>query len=394
MNPADVGEPGFDASPFDALVLVSFGGPEGPDEVIPFLERVTAGRGIPPERLAVVGEHYFTLGGVSPINAQNRSLLGALRDALDERGVALPLVLGNRNSAPFLANVLRDLHADGCRRVLAVATSAYASYSGCRQYREDIAAALGDIDADVDTPAGMTVLKMRHYGDADGFVAPFAAGLADALDRIAAEGVGADETTVVFTTHSVPHAMALGSGPLAAHAPVDESVYVREHLDVIERTLAHVRAARADAGNDDALPAWTLAYQSRSGPPQVPWLEPDVNDVIAGLAEQGVRAVVVVPIGFVSDHMEVVWDLDHEARATAEGLGLRFERVPTPGTDPAFVAALADRIVHTLTTGRSDDRNDASGEPGWCGGGCCERAAGGSGRPGADAPDRPVVAGI
>ena len=369
--------------PFDAILLASFGGPEGPDEVIPFLERVTAGKGIPRERLEEVGQHYFTLGGVSPINAQNRELVTALRDALTARGVGIPLVLGNRNSAPFLDTVLTDLHADGRPRVLAIATSAYASYSGCRQYREDIAAAVGDADL-----AGrIDVVKMRHYFDEDGFVLPFAESLAAALDRFAADGFGDDETVVAFTTHSIPHAMALGSGPLDEHRPLDQSVYVREHLDAIERTVALTARLRGLP-----TPEWTLSYQSRSGPPQVPWLEPDINDELAALATKGKRAVAVVPIGFVSDHMEVIWDLDNEAKATAAGLGMAFTRIATPGTHPAFVAALADKIVRTVRDGHSDDRG-----PHWCADGCCLRSAGGGGHPGGHGGSvelRSTVAGV
>lgn len=358
--------------PFDAILLASFGGPEGPEEVVPFLERVTAGKGIPRERLEEVGQHYFTLGGVSPINEQNRQLVAVLRDALDARGVDIPLVLGNRNSAPFLAEVLTGLHADGRLRVLAVATSAYASYSGCRQYREDIAVALNDADL-VDR---IDVVKMRHYFDEEGFVLPFAESLAAALDGFAADGFTDAETAVAFTTHSIPHAMALGSGPLAEHKPLEQSIYVREHLGAIEQTVAKTAELRGAP-----TPEWTLSYQSRSGPPQVPWLEPDINDELATLAEQGKRAVAIVPIGFVSDHMEVIWDLDNEAQATAADLGMAFARVATPGTHPAFVAALADKIARAVESGRSDDRG-----PGWCGDGCCE-----SGRPGG--PVRSTIAG-
>jgi ferrochelatase len=318
---------------YDALLLASFGGPEGPDEVMPFLERVTAGRGVPRERLVEVSHHYLELGGVSPINAQNRELLAALRPALDARGIDLPLYWGNRNSGPFFADVLRQIHADGHRSVLALATSAYSSYSGCRQYRENLAVARTEAGLDGD----LEIAKVHPYYDREGFVAPFRRAVAEALAQAAAAGHAADEVLVLFTTHSIPTAMALGSGPDEGRPADLPGRYEQQHLHVAEQVMS---------GSD--VP-WRLVFQSRSGPPQVPWLEPDVNDALREAAAAGVRSVVIAPIGFISDHVEVIWDLDHEARETADELGLEMVRVPTPGTDPAFVADLVDVFDDSLT---------------------------------------------
>lgn len=312
----------------DAILLASFGGPEGPDEVMPFLERVTAGRGVPRDRLEAVAEHYLALGGVSPINGQNRMLLAALRAELDRRGIDLPLFWGNRNSAPFFADALREAAEAGCRTVLAVATSAYSSYSGCRQYRENLAGALTETGLD----GVLDIAKLLPYYARDGFVQPFAGGVRAALLALEARGIPADATAVLFTTHSIPTSMALGSGPDEGRPTELPGRYEQQHLDVAARVMT------------DLDVPWRLVFQSRSGPPQVPWLEPDVNDAIREEAAAGRRAVILVPIGFVSDHVEVVWDLDHEGAATAAEVGIEMVRVPTPGIDPDFVAALVDAI--------------------------------------------------
>jgi ferrochelatase len=316
---------------FDAVLLASFGGPEGPDEVVPFLERVTAGRGIPPERLVEVGQHYFTLGGVSPINAQNRLLVAALREGLDARGLDLPVYLGNRNSAPFFADVLSQIHRDGHREVLAVATSAYSSYSGCRQYREDLARALDASDVALE----LTVRKAPPYGYLPGFTDAMLPGLVDALNE---RGAFSD-VHVFFTTHSIPHSMVAASGPPQTNT---RQRYVDQHLEIAERLMSSV------AQQFEVAPSWSLVYQSRSGPPNVPWLEPDINDALRTAVADGVHSVIVVPIGFISDHIEVVWDLDTQARETADGLGLQFVRVATAGTSPVFVAGLVDVIEEAL----------------------------------------------
>jgi ferrochelatase len=317
---------------FDAILLASFGGPEGPDEVMPFLERVTAGRGVPRERLEAVAEHYLHLGGVSPINAQNRDLLAHLRAELDRRGIDLPLFWGNRNSAPFFADALREVHAAGHRDVLALATSAYSSYSGCRQYRENLAHALDEAGLD----GQLTVAKVRPYFGREGFIEPFAHAVQRAVSDAVGRGVPTSAIRVLFTTHSIPTSMALASGPDEDRAASLPGLYERQHLVVAERVMAGVGAE------------WALVFQSRSGPPQVPWLEPDINDALREAAASGARLVVVAPIGFISDHVEVVWDLDHEAADTAAGLGIELVRVPTPGVDAAFVGALVDVLVEAL----------------------------------------------
>ena len=319
---------------FDAVLLASFGGPEAPDEVMPFLERVTAGRGVPRDRLESVSHHYMALGGVSPINAQNRELLQHLRKEMDRRGIDVPLYWGNRNSAPFFVDTLREIHDAGHRRVLAVATSAYSSYSGCRQYRENLAAAIEE--------AGLTgdieIMKARPYYERSGFVEPFAAGVTAALAGVT------DPATVrvLFTTHSIPTAMAEGSGPDELREGLP-GLYERQHLEVAGTVIAAAEEATGLSPLD-----WQLVFQSRSGPPQVPWLEPDIGDAVRSSSADGKSLVVVVPIGFVSDHVEVVWDLDHEAQEIAEEIGIGFIRVSTPGVAAPFVASLIDIVDDAL----------------------------------------------
>ncbi|HEX7354104.1 MAG TPA: ferrochelatase [Mycobacteriales bacterium] len=288
---------------WDALLLVSFGGPEGPDEVMPFLRRVTAGRGVSDERLAEVGRHYAAFGGVSPINGQNRALLAALRRAVD-----LPVYWGNRNAPPLLAEALAEMRDDGVHRALAYVTSAYSSYSGCRQYREDIARAQREV------PGAPAVDKLRVFYNHPAFVACFA----DAVEA-ARRRLEVDRPHLVFTAHSVPVGLA--------------------------RTSAYEMQLRAAARLVAGDLTWELAWQSRSGPPQVPWLEPDVGETLERLAAQAVPGVIVVPIGFVSDHMEVVYDLDTEAVPAARARGLRVERAATPGDDPRIVAMVADLVA-------------------------------------------------
>jgi protoporphyrin/coproporphyrin ferrochelatase len=299
---------------YDAVLLVSFGGPETPEEVLPFMEQVTAGRGIPRERLVEVSQHYALFGGRSPINDQNRALRAALEVELEAQGSALPVYWGNRNSDPFLADELRRMRDDGVRRALCLVTSAYSSYSGCRQYREDLARArdeVGDGAPELD--------KVRVYYNHPGFVEPQVDLVRRALDELPA-GVR-DDAHVVFTTHSIPRTMSRHSD------------YEVQHHETCRLVM-------------QAFPGrvWELVYNSRSGPPQVPWLTPDVNDHLEDLAADGTRAVVVVPVGFVSDHMEVVYDLDVEARATADRLGLAFARAGTVGLDHRFVAALVELV--------------------------------------------------
>ena len=343
----------------DAFLLVSFGGPEAPQEVMPFLENVTRGRGIPRERLEEVSLHYLALGGISPINGQNRALLSAIGTELAARGMDLPVYWGNRNWDPFLTPVLERIHADGHRRVLAFVTSAYSSYSGCRQYREDLARSLGDAGL----AGALQIDRIRQYFDHPGFVAPFADGLAAALATLAGGGIAPADVRVLFTTHSIPDAMAAASGPSGRFDA--QGAYVAQHLAAIGCVLDDVRRRGAE------VPAWSLVYQSRSGSPQMPWLEPDVNDALRAAHAGGMRGVVIVPIGFVSDHVEVVWDLDHEARDTCDTLGVRMVRVATPGTHPAFVSAIVD-LVEERRTGTTGVALSPLGPwPAVCAAGCC-----------------------
>jgi protoporphyrin/coproporphyrin ferrochelatase len=318
---------------YDALLLLSFGGPEGPDDVMPFLENVVRGRGVPRERLLGVAEHYRHLGGVSPINDQNRALLAAIRADFADHGLDLPVYWGNRNWHPYVEDTVAVMAKDGVRRALVLATSAYSSFSGCRQYQDDMARAV-----EAAGPDAPELHKIRHFFDHPGFVEPQAHAVRNA---VAAIGAGRIATTrLVFTAHSIPTSMARQSGPaaLVAELTPEQGLYVAE-LREAARLVAELGAPGI---------GWDLVWQSRSGPPSVPWLEPDVNVHLAGLAGTGVTDVVVVPVGFVSDHVEVVWDLDHEARETAERLGLGFTRTPSPGTDPRFVAMVRELVTERL----------------------------------------------
>jgi ferrochelatase len=345
------------ASPYDALLLLSFGGPEGPDDVVPFLENVTRGRGIPRERLAAVGEHYFLFGGVSPINEQCRALLAAVRRDLADAGVELPVYWGNRNWRPFLADTLRQMADDGIRRALVFITSAYSSYSGCRQYREDLFAAVQEAGvADV-----LTLDKIRSYFDHPGFVGPFVDAAAAALDDLAPEL--RDEAELVFVTHSLPSSYA------------ETSDYVPQH-EAVARLVADGLAERSGRRAD-----WTLVYCSRSGPPTQPWLEPDVCDHLRERAAAGAKAVLLVPIGFVSDHMEVVYDLDTQAAEVAKDLGLPLARAATPGTAPAFVAMVRELLTERAAAERGETVRrpglSALGpKPDVCAAGCCANPRG------------------
>jgi ferrochelatase len=366
-------------APYDALLLLSFGGPEGPDDVVPFLENVTRGRGIPRGRLKEVGQHYFLFGGVSPINAQNRELLHALRKDFAEHGVELPVYWGNRNWAPYLTDTLREMAAHGRRRILVFATSAYASYSGCRQYRENLADALATLEAEgLPLPR---VDKLRHYFNHPGFVQPMTDATLAALDGLtAAVRAGAH---LAFTTHSIPTSAADTSGPVEAHG--EGGAYVAQHLDVARQIAGAVREA---TGVDRP---WQLVYQSRSGAPHIPWLEPDICDHLEELHGAGAPAVVMVPIGFVSDHMEVKYDLDTEAAAKAEELGLPVTRAATVGADPRFAAGIRDLVLEraAVERGRAVERC-ALGALGpshdLCPVGCCPARAPSPAAAGADSP--------
>lgn len=332
---------------YDAFLLLSFGGPEGPDDVVPFLRNVTRGRGIPDERLAEVAEHYQRFGGVSPINGQCRALLTAVGEEFARRGVTLPLYWGNRNWHPLLPDTVRRMRDAGVRRALAFVTSAYGSYSACRQYLDDIDRARAEVG-----PGAPVIDKIRHFHDHPGFVEPHADAVRAALSRLPPgrrEGA-----RLVFTAHSVPESMAATSGPYPGGGRYQAQLAETAHL-VAERV------GRAE---------WDLVWQSRSGPSRVPWLAPDINDHLAALAGRGVAAVVVSPIGFVSDHLEVVWDLDTEAAATAGDLGLDFVRAATPGTDPRFVAMVAD-LVAERTAGVAPRALGHLPRWDYCAAGCC-----------------------
>jgi ferrochelatase len=317
--------------PFDALLLLSFGGPEGPDDVMPFLRNVTRGRGIPDERLAEVAEHYAHFRGVSPINEQNRALIAALRTELAAHDIELPIYWGNRNWKPYVADAVRHMRDDGVQHALVFATSATSSYSGCRQYRDDLAQArrmAGEGAPDL--------VKLRHFFDHPGFVAAHADGVRAALETLPTEL--RSEARLVFTAHSIPTSMNDVSGPEA------NGLYLTQQRETARLVAETVRGAGAE---------FDLAWQSRSGPPQVPWLEPDISDHLRELAAGGARAVVVSPTGFVSDHIEVRWDIDVEARETAAALGLQFARAATPGAHPAFVGAIRELIEERLSNAQA-----------------------------------------
>lgn len=323
--------------PYDALLLVSFGGPEKPEDVVPFLENVTRGRGIPRERLEQVGEHYFLFGGKSPINDQNKALIAALETELAEHGVDLPVYWGNRNWAPYLTDTVEQMARDGVRRAVCVVTSAYSSWSSCRQYRENLADALDALPAGLERPV---LDKVRVYYNHPGFVSANVDGVLAALDDLPAEV--RDDARLVFVTHSIPTTMSDASGP-------DGGAYVAQHLDGAAVVADAVREATG------VERAHELVYCSRSGSPRTPWLEPDVNDRLEELAAEGAAAVVLIPVGFVSDHMEVVYDLDTEALATAEKLGLPARRAASAGTHPAFVTALRELVVERAAAERGED---------------------------------------
>jgi protoporphyrin/coproporphyrin ferrochelatase len=308
-----------DAQDYDALLVLSFGGPEGRDDVIPFLENVTRGRNTPRARLEEVAEHYYHFDGVSPINAQNRALIAALEDELRAHDIALPVYFGNRNWHPFVEDTVRQMVDDGVQRALVFVTSAFSSYSGCRQYREDViraCEAIGEGAPEFD--------KLRVFYNHPGFIEPMIASVRAALEQIPPERRA--NAHVAFTAHSIPLAMAR------------HSQYEAQLLDACQQVAE-------GAGSQ----SWRLVYQSRSGPPHIPWLEPDIGDYLAEIKRQGIGDVAVVPIGFISDHMEVLFDLDTEAVEIAEELGLNLVRAATVGTHPQFIAMIRELIVERMT---------------------------------------------
>jgi protoporphyrin/coproporphyrin ferrochelatase len=327
---------------YDAFLLLSFGGPEGPEDVLPFLENVTRGRGVPRQRLEQVAEHYFAAGGVSPISAQCRQLLAALTPVLRTQLPDLRLYWGNRNWRPFVEDTVRQMKADDVRRAVAFATSAYSAYSACRQYLDDIDRAVAAAG-----PGAPRIDKIRPYFNHPGFIEPFAASAELALASLPAAVQGG--ARLVFTAHSIPAAMAATSGSVTQGTAVPGAAGGRYRVELAEASRLIAERVRGGSLGYD------LVFQSRSGPPGVPWLGPDINDHLKALARgtgPGGRptAVVVVPVGFVSDHMEVVHDLDAEAAATAADLGLPFARAAAPGPTPRF-AAMAGELVAELTSG-------------------------------------------
>jgi ferrochelatase len=341
------GDDATSAAAYDAVVVVSFGGPEGPDDVVPFLENVTRGRNIPRERLAEVGAHYQLFGGVSPINGQNRALVAALEHELAAHDLALPVYWGNRNWHPFLGDTVRQMRDDGVRRALAFVTSAYSSYSACRQYLDDIERARHEVGDDAPV-----IDKIRQFYDHPDFVEPMIRNVDEARLRLPADV--RHDARLVFTAHSVPVAMATSSP------------YVPQLLEACRLVSAGATPEGRDPLDID------LVWQSRSGPPHVPWLEPDIGDHLAQLAAQGVPAVVVVPIGFVSDHMEVVYDLDTVAAERARELGLPMARAATVGTDPQFVAMVRELIEERLDPSHPRGALGSLGiRPDVCPAGCC-----------------------
>jgi ferrochelatase len=367
---------------YDGVLLASFGGPEGQDDVIPFLRNVTRGRGIPDERLEEVSHHYRANGGISPINQQNRELKAAIEAELLARGIELPVLWGNRNWDPYIPQTLQDAYDAGHRKLLMVTTSAYSCYSSCRQYREDIGIALTESGLD----GRLEVDKVRQYFDHPGFVEPFvegtAAGLADVRAQLAAAGTPDAPVHILFATHSIPtrDAEAAGRSGDEPREFEEGSAYVAQHLATGAAVIGRVQA-------ESGLTApWSLVYQSRSGAPHVPWLEPDINDAIADLADQGIKGIVIVPLGFVSDHMEVVWDLDTEALETCRNLGLAATRAPTPGTHRKFVHGIVDLISERTLANNIGDRPAVTGLGPWydvCRPGCCANFRG----------EKPTIAG-
>ncbi|HWL03042.1 MAG TPA: ferrochelatase [Microbacteriaceae bacterium] len=351
---------------YDGILLAGFGGPEGQDDVIPFLRNVTRGRGIPDERLEEVAHHYRHFGGVSPINDQNRALKAALEAELAGRGIDLPVYWGNRNWAPYLEDAVHAAADAGDTNLLGLATSAYSSFSSCRQYREDFARVL-EVTGLGET---VTIDKVRQFFDHPGFVEPFVDGVRNAIAGFIADGFGPADIRVLFTTHSIPTADAQASGARDVdYGP--GGAYAAQH----EAVAAYVMSRAAEAIPAAADIEWELVYQSRSGPPTQPWLEPDINDALRELPGRGARAVAIVPVGFMSDHMEVLWDLDTEALETAGELGLAAVRTPTPGVDPAFVAGLVDLVEERLRGTATPARPHVTDLGPWfdvCRPGCCE----------------------
>ncbi|MGO1561956.1 MAG: ferrochelatase [Actinomycetaceae bacterium] len=355
----DVGGNADPLAPYDAVLFMSFGGPEAPEDVVPFLRRVTAGRGIPDERLEEVGEHYYLFGGKSPINDLNLAMLADLTAELRARGIDAPIHWGNRNWDPDGIDVLRRMYDDGARRVLMIVTSAYGSYSGCRQYRQDVGRYVPELVAE---GRPVVIDKVRPYFNDPGFVEANVDAVVDSMRELGGE------PHLMFVTHSIPDAMELASGRMTPAS------YAEQHEEVARLVAA---AAGSRLGRELT---YSLTYCSRSGSPHTPWLEPDVNDALEQFAADGGTSVVVSPIGFISDHMEVAYDLDTEAKETAENLGLGFARAATAGPHPAFISGLVDLLLDRAAEARGVPENGegrrrvVGSYPAWaseCAVGCC-----------------------
>ena len=303
---------------YDALIVVSFGGPNGPDDVIPFLENVLRGKPVPRSRMLEVAEHYYHFGGKSPINEQNLALIAALEQELARRDIRLPIYFGNRNWEPYLVDALRQMKNDGVQNALAFFTSGFSSYSGCRQYRENVAKAQEEVGE-----GAPRVDLLRKFYNHPGFIEALADLTRAKLQDLSPEGLAHNK--VLFVAHSIPQSMA------------DHSRYE-----------AQLKESSRLVAEDVGLPDWEMVYQSRSGAPHQPWLEPDICDRIEQLPEQGYKAVTVIPVGFVSDHMEILFDLDTEAVEKAHEMGLEMARVPTVGIHPKFVSMLGELVAERI----------------------------------------------
>ena len=308
-----------EAREYDAILIMSFGGPEGPDEVVPFMENVTRGRNIPRERLEEVSEHYKLFGGISPINSQNRALIAALEEELAENGPQLPIYFGNRNWHPMITDTVRQMRDDGIKRALAFFTSGFSCYSGCRQYRENIIQAIEEVGE-----GAPEFDKVRVFYNHPGFIIPMVENVRKALEQFSEEE--RENVHITFTAHSIPMGMARNS---AYEQQLQESC----------------RIMAEQLGTED----YALVYQSRSGPPHMPWLEPDILDYMEEINEKGIKNTVIVPIGFISDHMEVMFDLDTEAVDKAKELDMKMVRADTVGTVKPFVRMIRDLIVERMT---------------------------------------------
>jgi ferrochelatase len=321
-------------APYSAVLFASYGGPNESADVLPFMRNATRGRGIPDERLLEVSQHYEMFGGRSPINELNAALMEDVRVELARRGIDVPVVIGNRNWHPYFADTVDELVAEGHERVVAVATSAYSSYSNCRQYCEDLAGASDG--------KPITIDKIDPFGESREFVSANARALVEAVRTLRAR-IGDQTLRVLFVTHSIPTAMNE-----ASHTGQPENRYDAQHL----RVAGAVAAAAGEELGEQLT--WELTFCSRSGSPHVPWLEPDVNDRMPEVQAEGVAGVVAAPIGFISDHMEVIYDLDTQANETAAELGLPYERAATVGPDPEFVSLLVDRLLEQAAAARGE----------------------------------------